>query len=113
MNCSFCNNPPEDDMAVCIYIRYQKTLSTSALVITFSAQAGKQVVPEPAELGQPEFPWTCIPLCLPQQPHSLPPPLQWDIQVIASALPAQQVGNHPQCLYPSQGDRGFHRLLVT
>lgn len=82
------------------------------LVITFSVQAGKQVVPGPAELGQPEFPWTCILLYLPQHPHSLPPPLQWGTQVIASALPAQRVGNHHQRLYPSQGGRGFHRLLV-
>lgn len=96
-----------------IYIRYQKILSTSALVITLSAKAAKQVVPGPTELGQPEFPWTCVPLCLPQHPHSLPPPLQWDIQVIASALPAQQAGNHPQRLCPSQGDRNFHRLPVT
>lgn len=50
MNCSFHNNPPEDDRTVCLYIWYQKTQSTSALVITFSTQAGKQVVPEPAEL---------------------------------------------------------------
>lgn len=100
MNCSFLNNPPEDDTAVCIYIQYQKTLSTSTLVITFSAQAGKQAVPGPAELGQPKFLWTCIPLCLPQHARALPPPLQWDIQVIASALPALRVGNHPPVPVP-------------
>lgn len=54
MNCSFSSNPPEDDPAVCVYIshQYQETLATSTLVIT---QAGKQVVPRLAGLGQPEF----------------------------------------------------------
>lgn len=92
MNCSFHNNPPNNATAVCIYIQYQKTLSTSVLVITFSVQAGKQVVPGTAELGQPEFPWTCIPLCL--------------------QCPSCTVGEESP-LYPSQGEGGFHRLLVT
>lgn len=64
MNCSFSSNPPEDDPAVCVYIshQYQETLATSTLVIT---QAGKQVVPRLAGLGQPEFTWlgSCFDSC--------------------------------------------------
>lgn len=65
------SNPPEDDMAVCVYIylQYQETPTTSALVIT-SAQAGKQVCPKISRARRAWVYMTWILLCLSQSPYS-------------------------------------------
>lgn len=106
-NCFFQNNCPEVDVVV--YLSSSRKQWATVLVGTFSVQAGKQAVPGPAELSQPEFQWTRLLLCLLYDPHCH---LCDTARAITLVLLCGWVIT-PQCLYSSQGDRAFQGLLVT